>query len=94
VTEAGCEPSRRWIMHVLLLFTCVQTIFSMSGDAAKLDRFERRFAWFKVRCAFMCAAACSRLMNLLLTLAQGYSYLSASACCKALVRCSCTAMAH
>jgi hypothetical protein len=26
----------------------LQTIFSMSGDAAKLDRFERRFAWFKV----------------------------------------------
>lgn len=26
-----------------------QTIFSMSGDAAKLDRFERRFAWFKGR---------------------------------------------
>lgn len=27
----------------------LQTIFSMSGDAAKLDRFERRFAWFKVQ---------------------------------------------
>lgn len=29
--------------------TVYQTIFSMSGDAAKLDRFERRFAWFKGR---------------------------------------------
>lgn len=29
--------------------TVYQTIFSMSGDAAKLDRFERRFAWFKTR---------------------------------------------
>lgn len=29
--------------------TVYQTIFSMSGDAAKLDRFERRFAWFKQR---------------------------------------------
>jgi hypothetical protein len=26
----------------------LQTIFSMSGDASKLDKFERRFAWFKV----------------------------------------------
>jgi hypothetical protein len=29
-------------------FVALQTIFSMSGDAAKLDRFERRFSWFKV----------------------------------------------
>ncbi|KAI8462913.1 MAG: subunit of GARP complex [Monoraphidium minutum] len=29
--------------------TVYQTIFSMSGDAAKLDRFERRFVWFKTR---------------------------------------------
>eukprot|EP00775_Hariotina_reticulata_P007996 gene7996-8194_t len=29
--------------------TVYQTIFSMSGDAAKLDRFERRFSWFKGR---------------------------------------------
>jgi hypothetical protein len=29
--------------------TVYQTIFSMSGDAAKLDRFERRFTWFKGR---------------------------------------------
>lgn len=29
--------------------TIYQTIFSMSGDAAKLDRFERRFHWFKSR---------------------------------------------
>lgn len=35
---------------MLSLCVCVlQTIFSMSGDAAKLDRFERRFAWFKGR---------------------------------------------
>lgn len=36
------------VLCVLPLLLHHQTIFSMSGDAAKLDRFERRFAWFKV----------------------------------------------
>lgn len=29
--------------------TIYQTIFSMAGESAKLDRFDRRYQWFRAR---------------------------------------------